>query len=208
MKSMKFHRTIISLIFSLITVSSLLLSEGIISTVKAQGRIEQRLVARARQVTGDTFPVFVKTPRGANVFARVTPRPDVLRAIDNGLTELFNIAHRKGYGARLGHSYYTIFIARADRTKDRSGAYSPDIAVTANQYAGSVYDQGGYIYAAGMVMEFNHCVFAIAEHDRDLQRISNVVRYEGEHLILYHNDRSLYSRTADHSKGGSHPILQ
>jgi hypothetical protein len=207
-KSMNSRRTIVSLIFSVIAVSSLLLSEGIISPVKAQGSIEQRLVARARQVTGDAFPVFVKTPRGANVFARVTPRPDVLRAIDNGLTELFTIAHRKGYGARLGHSSYMIFIARADRTRDSSGAYSPDIAVTANQYAGSVYDQGGYIYAAGMVMEFNHCVFIIAEHDRDLQRISNVVRYEGEHLILYHNDRSLYGRTADHSKGGSHPILQ
>jgi hypothetical protein len=80
--------------------------------------------------------------------------------------------------------------------------------VAANQYAGSVYDQGGYVFAAGMVMEFNRCVFIIAEHDRDLQRVSNVVRYEGEHLILYHNDRQLYSRTADHSRGGSHPILQ
>jgi hypothetical protein len=205
---MRFHRTIFSLILTAIIVSSLLLSQGFISTVKAQGNVEQRLIARARQITGDAFPISVKTPRGANVYARISPRPEVLRAIDNGLTELFNIARRHGYSARLGHSYYTIFIARADRTKDSSGAYSPDIAVAANQYAGSVYDQGGYVYAAGMVMEFSHCVFIIAEHDRDLQRVSNVVRYEGEHLILYHNDRPLYSRTADHSQGGSHPILQ
>jgi hypothetical protein len=34
------------------------------------------------------------------------------------------------------------------------------------------------------------------------------VRYEGEHLVLYHNDRRRYQRTFDHSKGGSHPILQ
>jgi hypothetical protein len=205
---MRFHRTIISLIFTAVTVSSLLLPEGFVSSVKAQGNVEQRLIARARQITGDAFPINVKTPRGANVYARISPRPEVLRAIDNGLTELFNIARRHGYSARLGHSYYTIFIARADRTKDSSGAYSPDIAVAANQYAGSVYDQGGYVYAAGMVMEFSHCVFIIAEHDRDLQRVSNVVRYEGEHLILYHNDRPLYSKTADHSQGGSHPILQ
>lgn len=205
---MRFRRAIISLIFTALAVSSLMLSTGFVSAVNAQGSVEQRLIARARQITGDAFPVYVKTPRGANVYARVAPSPDVLRAIDNGLTELFSIARRHGYGARLGHSYYTIFIARADRTKDSSGAYSPDIAVAANQYAGSVYDQGGYVYAAGMVMEFTHCVFIIAEHDRDLQRISNVVRYEGEHLILYHNDRPLYSRTADHSKGGSHPILQ
>ncbi len=205
---MRFRRAIISLILTAAVVASLLLPVGFVSAVNAQGSVDQRLIARARQITGDAFPVYVKTPRGANVFARVAPRPDVLRAIDNGLTELFNIARRHGYGARLGHSYYTIFIARADRTKDSSGAYSPDIAVAANQYAGSVYDQGGYVYAAGMVMEFNHCVFIIAEHDRDLQRVSNVVRYEGEHLILYHNDRPLYGRTADHSKGGSHPILQ
>ena len=42
----------------------------------------------------------------------------------------------------------------------------------------------------------------------DWPRISNVVRYEGEHIVLYHKDRRLYSRTADHSRGGSHPILQ
>ena len=205
---MPIGRAIISLILTALAITSFLVPEGFITQVKAQGSVEQRLIARARQITGDAFPVYVKTPRGANVFARVAPRPDVLRAIDNGLTELFTIASRHGYGARLGHSYYTIFIARADRTKDSSGAYSPDIAVAANQYAGSVYDQGGYVYAAGMVMEFNHCVFIIAEHDRDLQRVSNVVRYEGEHLILYHNDRPLYSKTADHSRGGSHPILQ
>lgn len=192
----------------MIAISSLLLPQDLITTARAQGSLEQRLVARARQITGDAFPVFVRTPRGANVFARIAPRPEVLSAIDNGLSELFTIAQRHGYRARLDYSDYTIFIARADRTKDSQGAYSPDIAVPAGQYAGSGYDQGGYIYAAGMVMAYNPCTFIIAEHERDLSRISNVVRYEGEHLILYHNDRSLYARTADHSRGGGHPILQ
>jgi hypothetical protein len=50
--------------------------------------------------------------------------------------------------------------------------------------------------------------FVIAEHTRNFERISNVVRYEGEHLVLYHNDRRRYSETADHSRGGGHPILQ
>jgi hypothetical protein len=59
-----------------------------------------------------------------------------------------------------------------------------------------------------MVLAFNPSAFIIAEHDRDWQRISNVVRYEGEHLVLYYNDRPLYERTADHSRGGGHPILQ
>lgn len=177
-------------------------------SASAQRNIEQRLVARAQQITGDNFPVYTRTRLGVRVYARMQPRTETLRAIDDGLTELFEIARRRGYSRRLNYSDYTIFIARADRSKDSSGAYSPDIAVAAGQYAGSGYDQGGYVYAAGMVMAFNPCVFIIAEHERDLRRVANVVRYEGEHLILYHNDRGLYERTADHSRGGGHPILQ
>jgi hypothetical protein len=204
---MRLRSAVKSLAF-MIAVMSLLLPQGSTATASAQGSIEQRLIARARQITGDNFPVYVRTPRGARVFARLTPKPAVLNAIDDGLTELFNIAFRHGYRARTDYASYTIFIARADRTKDSAGAYSPDIAAPAGQYAGTGYDQGGFVYAAGMVMAFNPCVFIIAEHDRDMQRISNVVRYEGEHLILYHNDRQLYERTADHSRGGAHPILQ
>jgi hypothetical protein len=175
---------------------------------QAQSYNDPRLISRAEQITGDRFSFSTRTPLGVNVFSRVRPRPEVLRAIDDGFSELFAIARRHGYRARLDHSAYTVFIARADRARDSSGAYSPDIAIPALQYAGSVYDQGGYIYAAGMVLAYNPSAFIIAEHDRDWARISNVVRYEGEHLVLYHNDRSLYQRTADHSRGGGHPILQ
>ena len=170
--------------------------------------VNSGLLARAQQVTGDRFTVATTTPRGVNVVARVTPRPEVLRAIDNGFAELFAVAARRGYRSRLNFREYTVFIGRADRTRDSSGQYSPDIAVNAGQYAGSVYDNGGYVFAAGMVLAFNPSAFVIAEHERDWQRISNVVRYEGEHVVLYHNDRRLYLQTADHSRGGSHPILQ
>jgi hypothetical protein len=152
--------------------------------------------------------VVTTTPLGVTVFARTTPRSDLLNAIDRGFAELFAVAQRHGYRTRLRFDDYTVFIGRADRTQDSRGQYSPDIAVPAQQYAGSDYDQGGFIYAAGMVLAFNPCAFVIAEHDRDLGRVSNVVRYEGEHVILYYNDRALYERTADHSRGGGHPILQ
>jgi hypothetical protein len=170
--------------------------------------INPALVSRAEQVTGDRFTVVTTTPLGVTVFARTTPRVDLLNAIDRGFADLFAVARRHGYRNRLRFDDYTVFIGRADRTKDSSGQYSPDIAVPAQQYAGSDYDQGGFIYAAGMVLAFNPCAFVIAEHDRDLGRVSNVVRYEGEHIILYYNDRALYERTADHSRGGGHPILQ
>jgi len=166
------------------------------------------LIARAEQVTGDSFPVVTTTPRGVTVFARTTPRADILSAIDGGFADLFAVAARHGYRNRIRFDDYTVFIGRADRSKNSQGQYSPDIAVPAQQYAGTDYDQGGFIYAAGMVLAFNPCAFVIAEHDRDLGRVANVVRFEGEHLILYYNDRALYERTADHSRGGGHPILQ
>ncbi len=208
MKLTRSRSKILSLVRTALLISALSLSGGLVQTASAQSGVRERLVERASQITGDDFPVYVMTERGAQVFARTEPRREVLDAIDDGLTELFNISRRHGYRARLDYSQYVIFIARADRTKDSSGAYSPDIAIPAGQYAGSDYDQGGYVYAAGMVMAYNPCAFIIAEHERDMPRISNVVRYEGEHLILYHNDRSLYTRTADHSRGGGHPILE
>lgn len=178
-----------------------------LSARTAQSRSSQ-LIARAEQVTGDRFRVMTSTPGGVTVIAVNAPRPEVLAAIDRGFNELFAVARRHGYQNHLSLSDYTVFIARADRNRDSSGQYSPDIAVPAGQYAGGYYDQGGFIYAAGMVLAFNPSAFVLAEHEQDLSRISNIVRYEGEHIILYYNDRSLYARTADHSRGGSHPILQ
>ena len=170
--------------------------------------VDSRLVRHAEQITGDRFNLVTSTPNGVTVVAVSMPRREVLDAIDSGFVDLFAVARRHGYRSRLNFGDYTVFLARPDRTKDSSGQYSPDIAVPAGQYAGSGYDQGGYIYAAGMVLAFNPSAFIIAEHEGDWQRISNVVRFEGEHLVLYYNDRALYERTADHSRGGGHPILQ
>ena len=208
MKLMRSGSKFIPLGLAALIVAGLLWPGGLVGTASAQRSVRERLVERASQITGDDFPVYVRTECGAHVFARIQPRPEVLSAIDDGLAELFSISRRHGYGARLEYSQYSVFIARADRDRDSRGAYSPDIAVPAGQYAGSAYDQGGYVYAAGMVMAYNPCAFIIAEHERDMRRISNVVRYEGEHLVLYHNDRQLYTRTMDHSRGGGHPILQ
>ncbi|MFN2492083.1 MAG: hypothetical protein ABR501_04270 [Pyrinomonadaceae bacterium] len=173
-----------------------------------QSRGVSRIVAQAQAVTGDTFRYSALTPRGARVYAVSRPRVEMLRAIDSGLTDLFAVARRHGYRSHLNYSDYGVFIARADRTQDSTGAYSPDFAIGAAQYAGSVYDKGGYVYAAGMVLGYQPGIFIIADHQRDFQRVANVARYEGEHIILYHNDRALYQKTYDHSRGGSHPILQ
>ena len=169
---------------------------------------QSSVVAKAQRITGDRFKVSMTTPRGARVVAVRRPSAAMLNAIDAGLAELFAAARRNGYRRLTSYGDYTIFVAKADRQRDSGGSYSPDIAVGAAQYAGSDYDQGGYIYAAGMVISNSPASFVIAEHTRDLGRVSNVVRYEGEHLVLYHNDRRKYMQTRDHSGGGAHPILQ
>ena len=166
------------------------------------------LVAQAERISGDRFTVMATTPRGAAVYAVNQPSAAMLQAIDTGLTNLFTVARKNGYNRNLNYSNYTVFIARPDRLKDSAGQYSPDIAVGAAQYAGSVYDKGGYIYAAGMVISFNPGAFLIAEHTKNLNRVSDVVRFEGEHIVLYHNDRRRFLATQDHSRGGGHPILQ
>ena len=169
---------------------------------------DPRLISLAQRYSGDSFTIETSTPRGVLVYAVNRPNAETLRAIDAGLAELFTVARRHGYNARTSFADYTVFIGRADRTRNSEGAYSPDVAIGAAQYAGSVYDKGGYVFAAGMVLSMEPGAFLIAEHERDFGRVSNVARYEGEHIILYHNDRRLYSRTADHSRGGSHPIIQ
>ncbi len=177
--------------------------------IEAQSRVDRILINEAKRITNDNFGNFTQTPNGARVYSVTPAETDkMLNAIDDGLTELFAVARKNNYRNRLNYSDYTIFIAKADRTSDINKQYSPDIAISAAQYAGSIYDKGGYIYAAGLVLAYNPCAFVIAEHTKDLERVSNVVRFEGEHLVLYHNDRQLYAETADHSKGGGHPILQ
>jgi len=167
-----------------------------------------RVRAEATRITEDTFAVSVRTQQGANVYAVKQPSALVLKAIDQGLTDLFAVARKNGYSRRLNYSDYTVYIGRADRTTDYRGQYSPDIQIPVAQYAGTVFDKGGYMYAAGMVISLEPCAFVMAEHTKDLQRISNVVRYEGEHLVLYHNDRPRFEATKDHSRGGTHPILE
>jgi hypothetical protein len=172
------------------------------------GSAQHRAVLNeAQRVSGDNFSFSARTPKGVNIYSVSKPSAAMLTAIDQGFTNLFAIARRHGYGKRLNYQDYSVFIAKPDRTKNAAGQYSPDIAIAAAQYAGTEYDKGGYIYAAGIVVALNPCTFLIAEHTRDLNRVSEVVRYEGEHLVLYHNDRRKYQETADHSRGGGHPIL-
>lgn len=175
-----------------------------------QSPVRTSLLERAKSISGDDFRFDTKTRSGARVLSADRVSSRLLDAIDKGLDELFEVARnqKRGYAKRLRHSDYIIFVGRADRKKNAKGEYSPDIAVGSAQYAGTKYDKGGYIYAAGIVISLGSNAFMIADHTSDFERVSRVVRYEGEHLVLYHNDRKRYRETMDHSRGGGHPILQ
>lgn len=192
------------------TVKSLMLAAFIFIVCLSQSADGQNrtVMNEAEKYSNDKFSISLTTPKGARIYAINRPSVKMLNAIDSGLEELFAIAEKNNYRRKLNFSDYSIYIARADRTQNSQREYSPDISIGASQYAGTVYDQGGYIYAAGLVVALNPCAFVIAEHTKHFERVSNVVRYEGEHLVLYHNNRRLYNQTADHSQGGSHPILQ
>ena len=178
------------------------------ANLQAQSRSDRAVVSQAEKVSGDRFGYVSQSPKGARIYSVTRPSSQMLNAIDTGLSDLFAVARKNRYNRNLNYSDYTIFIGKADRVKNSEKQYSPDIAVNAGQYAGTDYDQGGFIYAAGMVVGYNPNAFLIAEHAKDFQRVSEVVRFEGEHLVLYHNDRKRYQQTADHSQGGGHLILQ
>jgi hypothetical protein len=190
-----------------ILLKSLLVIWFLTAVSFGQNSVERQLLAKAERLSGDKFTLTAKTPKGAKVFAVSKPRQNFLNAIDKGLNDLFAVARKNRYSQRLKHSDYIIFIAKADRQTDSDGNYIPNFAIPVAQYAGTDYDKGGFMYAAGMVIANNPLAFMIAENEKKLSQVSEVVRYEGEHLVLYHNDRKRYNETADHSKGGGHPIL-
>ena len=88
-----------------------------------------RVMAEAQRIAGDKFAITVQTKKGANVYAVNRPSATILNAIDRGLTDLFAVARKNGYSRRLNYADYSVYIEKADRTKDSTGQYSPDIAI-------------------------------------------------------------------------------
>src|SRR5947209_11806766 len=99
---MSLRRGISQLIISALLLFSLFALSGNLLNASAQG-VDPRLVARAEQISQDSFPVQMRTPRGVRVFSYARTRPEMLRAIDDGFSELFAVARRHGYSARLDY---------------------------------------------------------------------------------------------------------
>lgn len=193
--------------FFLISILTII-SFALVPQIFGQSNIETAIKLQAEQLSGDRFTVLTKSPKGAKIYTVNKPNKAMLKAIDKGLNDLFVVARKNKYFNHLNYSDYIIFIAKPDRLTDSDGNYIPNFAIPVNQYAGTDYDKGGFMYAAGMVINNDPSAFMVAENSKKPEQVSEVVRFEGEHLVLYHNDRRRYNETADHSKGGGHPILQ
>ena len=65
--------------------------------VYAQNRADRGLVAQAQNISGDTFPFAAETPNGARVYSYKRPSRQMIQAVDDGLTALFDVDEKNGY---------------------------------------------------------------------------------------------------------------
>jgi len=135
-------------------------------------------------------------------------------AIDNGLREVFSRALARGYDRPLNLTDYTVAILADSQRAPQSGVWS--YKLPAGVYAGTEWDLGGYILAAGETVFYSNDpegnLIALPYHHGtnmidDLANLSRVAAYEGEHIILFHCDYTLWQSTAVHGVGQGHPLF-
>lgn len=147
-----------------------------------------------------------RTPNGTTVYSFETVTPQNLQNIDEGLARVFDISSRVyGYQNGLNFSDYKIVLFK--RSALCTGT-AVGFAVRADNYDGSEYDKDprpgyGVVCAAGLSAEFEQPLAVVVQDD---SMIALATRFEGEHLILYKNDRQKWGETVTHSTGG-HPLL-
>lgn len=148
-----------------------------------------------------------QTPRGATVYSYENVTPSNLDNIDAGLARLFDIAARV-YGYRNGLNFSDYRIILFKRSALCTGT-AIGFAVRADVYDGSEYDKDprpgvGVVCAAGLSAEFESPLAVVVQDD---SIIKDATLFEGEHLILYKNDRLKWQETLFHQNGAGHPIL-
>lgn len=147
-----------------------------------------------------------KTPRGATVYSYENVTPANLEKVDDGLARVFDIASRVyGYKNGLNYSDYRIILFKRSKLCTTAAGF----AVNAPDYDGTEYDKDprpgfGVVCAAGLSAEFESPLAVIVQDD---PTILLATRFEGEHLILYVNDRWKWQETLFHGNGSGHPIL-
>lgn len=132
-----------------------------------------------------------------------------IAAIENGLERCFEKARRAGYDRPLRLSDYIVAIVGDAVRSPESQIWS--YKLPAGDYAGSEWDLGGYILAAGQMIAVGEPygnIIAVPEHKgTDLEQLAEVVMYEAEHIILAYCDGEKFEATKIHGSGQGHPLF-
>lgn len=153
-----------------------------------------------------------QTEAHPKLYTNIKPDDVVLQGINDAFNERIAKAKTLGWTQHLDPNEYTLLIFPSVRDYDDQGTYSPSFQVFLDPnspYNGSVYDHGGYIYAAERCLTDSAGnltgTFIIAANNSK-EYTKTAVSNGLDHLFAWYNDRVLYEATKDHSKGGGHPL--
>ena len=136
------------------------------------------------------------------------PTEAEIAAMENGLARCFEKARRQGYDRPLNLGDYKIAIVNSIRAPE-SHLWSYKLPV--GPYAGTEWDLGGYILAAGQMVAVGEPygnILAIPDHHgTDLEELSLILEYEAEHVILAFCDPEKFEATKVHGAGQGHPLF-
>lgn len=149
------------------------------------------------------------TPQGATVFSGSAINAELLPLIDAGINRLNQIASAEpnNYTNLAAPSAYKIYLfPRSPRCENA--------AFLVESQSSPEYDNGEWdknpapgkvaLCAAGMVVGTNDNSMLVVD---DVGTMPTIVRFEGEHLALFHVDRPRYEATKFHTATSYHPIL-
>lgn len=136
------------------------------------------------------------------------PTDAEVRTIENGMRECFERARAVGYDRPLDLGAYNVAIVQSIRAPE-SGIWA--YKVPAGAYAGTEWDLGGYILAAGQMISVGdphgNIIVLPDHHGTDLDELARVAGYEVEHIVLAYCDGDRFEATKIHSAATPHPLF-
>lgn len=169
---------------------------------KSVKSIEDRVFAiRDKRTQASGLVIWVE--HGAEISA------DEVEAIETGLTQCFAKARLVGYDRPLRLSDYIVAIIADSIRSPESETWS--YKLPAGPYAGTEWDLGGYILAAGQMIAvgepYGNIIAIPDHHGTDFNQLAVIAMYEAEHIILAHCDGDKYEATKIHGQGQGHPLF-
>lgn len=136
------------------------------------------------------------------------PTAGEIQAIESGMQECFRRARANNYHQPLSLSSYNVAIVQSIRAPE-SQIWS--YKLPAGPYAGTEWDLGGYILAAGQVISIGephgNIIVLPDHHGTDLEELARVAGYEVEHIVLAYCDAEKFEATKVHGQGQGHPLF-